>query len=148
MQFTQIFFSSLNHMVLIGITFLLVASEIGYPGNWFRRNLPLIGPDAGLVTLGLVEVYPLTKLIKIAFASYMFSDRHCVVTKKSPAFLDKLLLATGIISGLSALFNIAVVYPTISILTAEHLFHILSQGGNSRDYSYDTPIRDTCPSGR
>ena len=41
--------------------------------------------------------------------SYILSDRHDVVTDKSPAYLDKLLLATGIISGCSGLFNITAV---------------------------------------
>ena len=39
----------------------------------------------------------------------MLSDRHCIVTDRTPKYMDKLLLATGIISGCSGLFNITAV---------------------------------------
>jgi hypothetical protein len=47
-------------------------------------------------------------------ASYMFSDRHCVITTDSPAYLHKLLLATGIILGVSGFFNITAVLPVLA----------------------------------
>jgi hypothetical protein len=75
-------------------------SEIGVPQNWFARYLPLIGPESALVTLGFLQ---------IAITSYMLSDRHCIITDRTPQYMDKLLLATGIISGCSGLFNITAV---------------------------------------
>ena len=65
-----------------------------------------MGPESALVTLGLVEM---------VFTSYLFADRHCMAHETEPPYLDKLLLAAGIISGVSGLFNIlSVCYPTDS----------------------------------
>ena len=46
-----------------------------------------------------------------AIASYMLADRDCNITSDSPAYLEKLLLATGILSFCSGLFNISAVCP-------------------------------------
>jgi hypothetical protein len=82
----------------------------------------------------------------MAFSSYALSDRHCVMTKNSPAYLDKLLLASGIISGISGLFNVVVVLPLLAILTIERLFYAFPQGrGVVGNHTHDTTIRDTRP---
>jgi hypothetical protein len=79
---------------------VLVTSELDLFPRWFGRYFPLVGPESALVTLGLVEM---------VFTSYLFADRHCLAHETEPPYLDKLLLATGIISGISGLLNILAV---------------------------------------
>jgi hypothetical protein len=50
------FFSSVNHLVLIASTFVLIASELRLFEKRFTRYLPLLGPDSSLFTLGLTQV--------------------------------------------------------------------------------------------
>lgn len=90
----------MNHVLLVGSTLVLVASELDLFPRWFGRYFPLVGPESALVTLGLVEMF---------FTSYLFADRHCLSHETEPPYLDKLLLAAGIISGCSGLFNILAV---------------------------------------
>lgn len=122
-------------------------------GNWVSETMVwIIFPydRAGIYTLRVGSgsgVYTLKIwLTKMAFSSYALSDRHCVMTKTSPAYLDKLLLASGIISGISGLFNVVVVFPLLAILTIECLFHVFPQGRRIvGDHTHDTTIRDTRP---
>lgn len=100
----------MNHILLIFTTFLLMASEIGLFQGWFARYFPLVGPQSALVTLGCIQVYFLKpKLIQIFFTSYFLSDHHFLLHEDSPPYLEKLLLAAGIISGISGFFNIIAV---------------------------------------
>ena len=96
----------MNHVLLVSSTLVLVASELDLFSKWFGRYFPLVGPESALVTLGLVEM---------VFTSYLFADRHCLTHETEPPYMDKLLLAAGIISGVSGLFNIlSVCSPTDS----------------------------------
>jgi hypothetical protein len=84
----------------------------------------------------------------MAFTSYALSDRHCVMTKNSPAYVDKLLLASGIISGISGLFNVIVVLPLVAILIIDCLFRLFPQGrGVVGNHTHDSTIRDPCATG-
>jgi hypothetical protein len=53
---SETFFSSVNHLVLIASTFVLIASEVRLFEKKFARYLPLFGPDSSLFTLGLTQV--------------------------------------------------------------------------------------------
>jgi hypothetical protein len=53
---SETFFSSVNHLVLIASTFVLIVSELGLFEKRFARYLPLLGPDSSLFTLGLTQV--------------------------------------------------------------------------------------------
>ena len=122
----------MNHVLLVVSTLVLVASELDLFPKWFGRYFPLVGPESALVTLGLIEMF---------FTSYLFSDRHCLLHETRPAYLDKLLLATGIISGISGLFNIlAVSFPLIHVSHTEFLLPWVQGRKDAYDSSSWNPL--------
>lgn len=135
----------MNHILLVFTTFILIASEIGLFQRWFARYLPLIGPQSALVTLGLIQVYLLKhKLIQIIFTSYLLSDHHFLVHEDTPPYIEKLLLAAGIISGISGFFNIVAVSKPPDCSNVQSVFFRGSTAGRMRTIRrHGTPVPDS-----
>jgi len=75
--------------------------------------------------------------------SYLLADRHCIVVEKSPAYLDRLLLAAGIISGCSGFFNILTVLPFVIWYNLQSFFFRGSKPGKIRTIrQHGTPVPD------
>jgi len=55
-QAAGIFWAVVNRLFIIGLTILLVLSEVGWPSRFFEDFMPVFGPQFGVGILGAVQV--------------------------------------------------------------------------------------------
>ncbi|KAF4618117.1 hypothetical protein G7Y89_g14990 [Cudoniella acicularis] len=97
------FFDGVSHFITFGIAMFLIVSETGFFQNYFIRNWPNFGPEAGFTYLGLA-------MIALGFNILGNLNKNATSVENLGLAMWREVIAAGILASLFGLVNIIATY--------------------------------------